>query len=129
MHGIQRFLSDAAERHLAVSGPLSSGGLDWAIIDSYEVVTGRFAGQRIRIAVPIPPDYPMTPPGGLYISPWLVEPPEMAARNIQERPGETSALPGAWQYWSRPIPPGTWQSENGVKRLVTHWNAVLTNVN
>ena len=125
--GIERFLADLKANGQIVEGPLNSGGLKWLIIP-YTIPGGRFGGQSVRIAVPIADDYPQTPPGGLYVSPKLVHSNEMAKLNVLDRTHETGQLPGEWQYWSRPVPQGTWKANNGTSRLRVHWNTVMMNV-
>lgn len=129
MIGPERLVADFRAMGFNVDGPIESGGQRWAIVHGYRVPAGRFGGQVIDVAIPAPIDYPAIPPGGLYVSPFLVPESEMGGLSVHDRPGETAALPGRWQYWSRPIPPGTWRSLAGAKRLITHWNAVMANVN
>lgn len=126
--GINRLTKDLRAIGLTVEGPFSSGGLTWLIVAAYTIIGGRFAGHVVRIAVPVPPDYPQTPPGGLYVSPNIAPASEMGGLSIHDRSNETGQLPGVWQYWSRPIPPGTWKPSDGARRLRTHWNAVFMNV-
>lgn len=110
-----------------VEGPLESGGFKWLLVPTYTIPGGSYSGQVVRVAVPVADDYPQTPPGGLYVSRKLVPAEKMSGLNIHDR-AETSRLSGEWQYWSRPIPPGTWTPNKGAKRLVAHWNAVMMNV-
>lgn len=126
--GVRRLHSEFAAIGVACEGPLTSGGMEWLIVRDFPVVGGRFVGATLHVAVAVPADFPQTPPGGLFISPKLVPDPEMKGMNIEHRSNETGGLPGEWQYWSRPIPPGTWSPSNPARRLITHWNAVLTNV-
>lgn len=129
MVGVNKLKDDLCAIGHAVTGPVTSkNGWSWAIIEDYTILTGRFGGQVVRLAVPVAPDYPATPPGGLYISPRLIAPAEMAGLNIHERTAETEGLAGDWQYWSRPIPSGTWRPANGARRLVAHWNQVMAHV-
>lgn len=129
MLGVERFLNDAAAKNLVVHGPITSGGMSWVVVDGFEVMVGKYAGQIVQIAVPVPQDFPMTPPSGLYVSPCIMPVSEMGARNVHDRSNETVSLPGSWQYWSRPVPSGTWRTECPIKRLIAHWNAVFANVN
>lgn len=126
--GVNRLIEDLRAVGHTVEGPLSSNKCQWLVISGYTIATGRFVGQVVRLAVPVQPDYPATPPGGLYISPAIVPVEEMGSRNVHDRSNETVGLGGVWQYWSRPIPPGTWRPDNGARRLIAHWNAVMRNV-
>lgn len=129
MIGLERFVEDFRAMGWTVDGPLQSGGLRWAIIHEFIVPAGRFSGRVIDVAIPAPDDFPATPPGGLYVSPDLIPVNEMGGLSVHDRAGETAGLPGRWQYWSRPVPPGTWQPMRGIRRLINHWNAVMANVN
>ena len=126
--GVKRLKGEFEALGIACEGPLNSGGLEWLLLRNYPVPGGRCVGQVLHLAVAVPADFPQTPPGGLYISPKLIPDPEMPGLNIQHRPAETGELPGEWQYWSRPVPPGTWTPANAARRLLTHWNAVMMNV-
>lgn len=126
--GVERLIKDLCALGHAATGPFTSNGWQWLVIDGYSIATGRFKGEMVRLAVPVQPDYPATPPGGLYVSPKIVPATDMGGLNIHDRSGETSALPGEWQYWSRPIPPGTWRPANGARRLIAHWNGVMAHV-
>jgi hypothetical protein len=123
--GPERLVAELKAQGLPAEGPLKFGGHLFVVVSEFLVLAGRFAGQRIRIAAPAPADFPSTPPGGLYISPCLVP---VGTLGVHDRQNETGDLPGQWQYWSRPIPPGTWRPDRSGKRLIAHWNAVLANV-
>lgn len=112
-----------------MDGPLESGGQSWAIVRGFHVPAGPFSGKMIDVAIPAPADFPATPPGGLYVSPLLVPSSDMGRLNVHDRAAETAGLPGSWQYWSRPVPPGTWQPSRAARRLINHWNAVMANAN
>ena len=126
--GVNRLIEDMRAIGHAATGPFASNGWEWLIIENYVIMVGRFAGQVVRLAIPVSADYPATPPGGLYISPCIVPTTEMGGLNIHNRANETAGLAGEWQYWSRPIPPGTWRPDNGARRLIAHWNTVMANV-
>jgi hypothetical protein len=126
--GVDRFIDDMRAKGWTVIGPLASGDQQWAIIDEYSVPAGRFAGNLIRIALPIPPDFPATCPAGFYVSPKLIALPEMQSLAVHTR-GETASLPGEWQYWSRKFPDGhIWKAGDNPGRLPPHWNGVLSRV-
>lgn len=129
MIGFDRFVDDFRSLGWTVDGPFESGGHHWAILRRFHVPAGRYMGQIIDVAIPAPGDFPATPPGGLYVSPLLVPANEMAGLSVHDRAAETAGIPGSWQYWSRPVPPGTWQPTRAARRLINHWNAVMSNVN
>jgi len=126
--GVERLKTELEAIGVSTEGPISSGGFEWLIVRNFNSPGGRFLGTPLSIAVAVPADFPQTPPGGLYVSPQLIPDAEMGGLNIQHRPKETGNLPGDWQYWSRPIPPGTWTPNNSGRRLIAHWNAVMVNV-
>lgn len=84
------------------------GKPDHVVID-YEVETGRFAGQKVRLGFIVPSDSPVTPPSGPHVSPQILpintsgEHPTGAVHHAQALPFEVGAG-GAWEYWSRPFP-------------------------
>ena len=129
-------LEDLRALGLKPEGPFQSGNSQWVILPDYEIPAGRFVGTKIRLAVPVPADYPATPPGGLHVSPDIVPAQDMGARNIHDRQSETEKLPGKWQYWSRPYPKTRgnegetkWRADaQSTRRLQSHWNAVLSHV-
>lgn len=125
--GVDRLIEDLRALGHTVEGPLSSNGCQWLVINGYTIATGRFVGRVVRLAVPVQPDYPATPPSGLYISPRLVPPAEMDRLKVHDRSSETAGLGGDWEYWSRPIQEGTWRPNNGAHRLIAHWNTVMFN--
>ncbi len=124
--GVERLIADLRAVSQIVEGPFDSGGLRWLIVPAYPIPGGRFFGGVVRVGIAVPNDYPETPPGGLYVSPKIVPVSDMAGLNIHDR-AETAQLPGEWQYWSRPIKEG-WPGENGARRIIKHWNAVMSNV-
>jgi hypothetical protein len=64
--GVNRLIDDLRAVGWKVTGPLfCSGNMDWVIADDFPIPAGRFAGMVVRVAVPVQPDYPATPPGGL----------------------------------------------------------------
>lgn len=68
----------------------------------YTVGAGSFAGERIRLGLEAPPDFPRTPPGGIHMSPRIL-PINPGAPAHPERVAESPFGP-EWEYWSRPMP-------------------------
>jgi len=120
--GIERLLEDLRALSFTVDGPITSDAKQWAILRKFAIASGRFAGQTVDIAIQAPPDYPSTAPRGFYVSPQIAP---MNQLKIHDRKQECAGLGGDWQYWSRPIPDGTWEPSRGGKRLLSHWNNVF----
>jgi hypothetical protein len=72
---------------------------------SYQVPTGRYAGQWVNIGLIIPPDFPITAPGGVHITPRIH--PNKSGGNHPTGGVHDSPFQGhlnqSWQYWSRPF--------------------------
>lgn len=126
--GVMRLKAELEAIGVSPEGPIASGGMEWLIIRGFNPPGGRFLGMPLTIAIAVPADFPQTPPGGVYVSPKVIPVAEMGGLNIHDRSNETGSLPGEWQYWSRPLPPNTWTPGNPARRLLAHWNAVMTNV-
>jgi Multiubiquitin len=75
----------------------------------YVVESGKYRGTKVRIGLVIPPDFPMTPPSGPYVSPEIhpINPsgphPLGAVHKEQARVFDQKS-DVRWQYWSRPFP-------------------------
>jgi hypothetical protein len=90
----------------------------------YEIQSGRFAGQKVRIGLIVPSDWKLTPPGGPHVSPQFhpiksdgVHPSGHVYRD-HSKPFEEGAG-GEWQYWSRPFP-GWDKSKKTVAAYMAH---------
>src|SRR6478609_4222496 len=74
----------------------------------YEIVLGKHAGERIKLAFQVPGDWPATPPTGPYVSPRMlpIHPESGEGRPwdaVHEAAPRGLADPnGEWEYWSRP---------------------------
>ena len=126
MAAIQSLLDEFSSLGWVVDGPVLSNNNPWLIISDYEIPGGRYSGRVVKVAFPVPKDWPNTPPGGLFVSPNIVPASDMGSIKVHNRRKESADLPGEWQYWSRPIP--GWKPSWGARRLVSHWNAVMCNV-
>lgn len=95
---------------------------DHVIID-YPIEVGKYAGTTVRLGFQVPPDFPLSPPGGPHVSPRIHpfnQPgghPHGAVHHEHAKPFEAGAG-GEWQYWSRPFP--NW---NGAKKTVASYMA------
>jgi hypothetical protein len=80
----------------------------------YDISSGRFKGQRIKVGVEVPPNFPMTPPGGPHVMPRIL-PINEGAPNHPDRVAQ-SPFGDAWEYWSRPFI--GWKGTEGVGRYL-----------
>jgi hypothetical protein len=85
--------------------PMIAPGKREHVYFEYEVPIGKFAGRQIRLGLIVPGDFPMTPPGGIHVSPKFhpnqgggVHP----NGGIHDSADFQGAVGGEWQYWSRP---------------------------
>ena len=124
LFGPDRLTEDLKEAGLSVSGPASSAGNIFVIVQNYAINKGRFSGEVINIAVQAPNDYPMTAPSGLFVSSKLVP---AGVLSVHDWSNMTSGLPPAdWLYWSRPLPTNAWKQSQGGLCLKAHWNRVFS---
>ncbi len=126
-HGALAFVDVMTAAGYAVDQPVDANGKSWCVVKDFGISGGRFSGKVIEIAIPVPPDFPVTPPGGLFVSPRLAD--EQTLQNVQVGDEAIAALGGAWQYWSRPFMDGKWDAQNPGRGLVIYWNTVFANVN
>lgn len=97
--GITKLLQDlSALGYEAVHHQKDTNGLDYAIINGFEIPVGSFAGRKIDLAIPAPTDYPRSVGASMHIK----ADPELApmgnipnVRNVIQ-----SQLGSTWQYWS-----------------------------
>jgi hypothetical protein len=76
---------------------------DGKISFPYEIPTGKFSGQSIRLGFVVPGDFPVTPPSGPHISPRLLPINTRAGPHPAFGVHESSQFGAEWEYWSRPI--------------------------
>ncbi len=78
---------------------------DHVVID-YTVESGKFQGRKVRLGFIVPPDFPVTAPGGPHVNPRIhpLNPngPHPAG-HVHASDVFQTALGGEWQYWSRPF--------------------------
>lgn len=63
------------------------------LVEEYEVPNGKHFGKKIKIAFPIPNDYPTTAPYGIHAQTDL---------DLGQNSG-TSNLGAEWRFWSRNV--------------------------
>ncbi len=67
-----------------------------------EIPVGRFAGTQISLGIEVPPDFPMSPPGGPHVKPHLL-PINQTSGAHPACAVHPSPFGSEWQYWSRPF--------------------------
>ncbi len=116
---VEDLISALKSRTFAVEElPRRIDGTAYVVIDPYTVEVGPHAGEHIGLAFPTPPDFPITPPGGIHVKPHLIP---SGTRNTGASP-----LGPDWQYWSRPI--ANWRQDRSVARLLSHVNRLMIDV-
>ena len=88
-------------------------GGEFTVFD-YTIEVGPQAGRSVRIGLQVPPDWPITPPGGPQVSPCLGHP---------DGAVHASSLGQGWEYWSRPAP--DWAADRSVRGYLRHLRAVF----
>ncbi|MEU1813075.1 hypothetical protein [Micromonospora aurantiaca (nom. illeg.)] len=76
---------------------------------TYRVEVGRHAGDEIKLALAIPPDWPVSPPPGPHVSPRLGHP---------DGAVHASPLGAEWEYWSRPAQ--NWVTDRSMRAYLRH---------
>lgn len=122
MYGVDRLLMDLRELgHEAVR--MTAGGQEFAVIRSFTVPLGRFAGQEIDLGLPAPPNYPASVGASIHVrsTPHLFDRSDTVpnVRNILESP-----LGPEWRYWSINF---GWIGERTTRRLLSQINTVFNN--
>jgi hypothetical protein len=74
----------------------------------YTVESGRFEGNVVKLGIIVSGDFPMTPPGGIHVSPEI-HPIKSGGDHplggiLKRDTGFEKGVGGSWQYWSRPFP-------------------------
>lgn len=81
---------------------------DFVLFD-YEVELGRHIGEVVKVGLQVPPDWPVSPPSGPFVSPRLLPisggvtgrgRPWDAVHTVEGRGLDDPAE--VWEYWSRP---------------------------
>jgi hypothetical protein len=70
------------------------------VVISYTPFDGKLKGKLIKVGIEVPPDFEMTPPTGLHISPALLVINESAPTHPERV--AVSPFGKEWQYLSRP---------------------------
>ena len=93
------------------------------VIIPFVIKEGRFADQQIKLGFQIPPDFEMTSPGGIHISPRLI--PINPSPQDHTRAAESPQHFGnEWEYLSRPFT-NQWALKRTVKRYMEYVKHLL----
>lgn len=87
---------------------------------TYEITVGPRAGERVRLAFAVPPDFPLQPPSGPCVSPPLL--PLRPDQSVGHPTGGVHPAPHLgddWQYWSRPFP-AWFQTDRTARAYMAH---------
>lgn len=86
------------------------------VIFDYEILVGRFAGQRIKLGLQV---FDINPPPGPHVNPPLL--PRPTQNSLAHPLGGIHASPlgEAWQYWSRPYSTRS-QTDRSARAYMTH---------
>ena len=84
----------------------------------YIVPVGKFADSEILLGFVIPPDFNLTPPSGIHVSPERL--PRRPGGSTHPHEGiNASPFGDGWQYWSRPL--NHWpKTDRSVKAVLAH---------
>jgi hypothetical protein len=82
---------------------------------SYMVDIGQRAGERIKIGLLVPGDWPLSPPPGPHVSPRLGHPGGAV---------HPSPLGSDWEYWSRPAL--NWASDRSMRAYLRHLRTLFS---
>jgi len=88
-------------------------GSETLISFDYVIPNGPRCGERVRLGLEVPPNFPVEPPHGPHYQPTILR-----GRNI---PGahENMAFGPGWDHWSRPHP--RWNlTDRSVKAYMRH---------
>jgi hypothetical protein len=86
------------------SPTIVAGTTDHVMFD-YMVQTGIYAGTQFRLGFVVPPDFPLSAPGGPHVSP-RIHPNKGGQTHPLDGIGDSSfqgKVGGDWHYWSRPF--------------------------
>lgn len=89
----------------------ASGRLQFA----YDVDAGKHAGQTVTLGFIVPPDFPMSPPGGPYVSPKIHGGESQGTEHPNGAIHANREFGEAFEYWSRPFPDWLAEPTKGVR--------------
>lgn len=121
MYGLERLLTDLRALGHDSRELVAPDGTKFALISSFSVLCGRFAGRVIDLALQATPDFPMSVAASIHVraAPQLYDYADTVpnVRNITK-----SALGDDWRYWSHNF---GWQGEGTARRLMSQINGIF----
>ncbi|WP_419857163.1 hypothetical protein [Candidatus Palauibacter irciniicola] len=98
-------------------------GDEHIMIPRYHVLDGKCKGLRVDIGIVVPPDFPLSPPGGPHVH-QLIHPNNPngphPSGHVHASKDHSVHFKDRWQYWSRPFP--NWKS--GARNAVRYMEYV-----
>lgn len=85
------------------------------LIINYVIKEGRFDQRQIQLGIAVPADFEMTPPGGIHVSPHIIEKNPQAQDHSK---AADSPFGAGWIYLSRPF--NQWPLKRTVKRYMEY---------
>jgi len=111
MQGSELFISEL--KQIGHDATLSNG---WVEFD-YEITGGTYNGQKVKMAIKIPPNFPIVPPGGFDFSPRLRPLNPSAGHPLRSH--ESSRFKTQGEYWSRPFQEWNKQTQKDTKTYMS----------
>ena len=103
------------------------------VVFDYEVEVGKHTGASVKVGLQVPPDWPMSPPSGPFVSPRLlpINPSSGRGRpwdSVHAAHGRGLDDPqGVWEYWSRPFT--AWpRTDRSVKAYLRHLRTLFAEI-
>jgi hypothetical protein len=104
------------------------------VVFDYEVELGKHVGEIVKLGLQVPPDWPMSPPSGPFVSPRLL--PISGGITGRGRPWDAvhtandrglADPDGVWEYWSRPFT--AWpKTDRSVKAYLRHLRTLFDEI-
>lgn len=111
--GVSGFVAALSAAGLQVTQQ-NAQGVDFVIFP-YRVEVGSRAGQIVTVGLPVPGDWPLSPPPGPHISPRLGHPHGAV---------HASPLGPDWEYWSRPAQ--GWANDRSARAYLRHLRTLFS---
>jgi hypothetical protein len=119
--GIERLLADLkALGHHDAEKATGSDGNPFAVIRSFRIPLGRFAGHVIDLGLPAPPNFPQGVGASIHVraTPQLLPDGRVPdVRNVTASP-----LGAEWRYWSHNF---GWSGERSTRELMAQVNRIF----
>jgi len=122
MYGPERLIQDLRALGYTVELVTVKDNNKFAVILSYEIQLGQFAGRVIDLGIPATANFPISAGSSIHIKadPQLYEKQNIPnVRNVTD-----SVLGSEWRYWSKNF---GWAGERTARRLMSQINEVFKN--